>query len=178
MAKIPAVLFVCLGNICRSPLAEAAFRAAAQAAGLEAEADSAGTGGWHAGQAPDKRARDEARRHGIDISAYRARQITPRDFTRFTHVFALDGQNLADLRKLRPADASAHLGLLMDLVPGSRWPTPIMAGRRILRAPGARSAAPPRRWWRNFSRQIDRILSHLRDKSGCRGGVCAIGAAA
>ena len=120
MAKIPAVLFVCLGNICRSPLAEAAFRAAAQAAGLEAEADSAGTGGWHAGQAPDKRARDEARRHGIDISAYRARQITPRDFTRFTHVFALDGQNLADLRKLRPADASAHLGLLMDLVPGCK----------------------------------------------------------
>src|ERR1700741_550040 len=76
----PALLFVCLGNICRSPLAEAAFRKAATAGGLDAEVDSAGTGDWHVGAPPDPRARAEALRHGIDISGYRARQVTPAGF--------------------------------------------------------------------------------------------------
>ena len=71
-----SVLFVCMGNICRSPLAEAAFRAEAERLDLDVAADSAGTGGWHAGDAPDPRAQAEALRHGIDISAYRARQVT------------------------------------------------------------------------------------------------------
>src|ERR1700730_6260760 len=72
----PAVLFVCLGNICRSPLAEAAFRAEVVRMGLDVEVDSAGTGGWHVGKPPDRRAQAVARRYGIDISLHRARQVT------------------------------------------------------------------------------------------------------
>ena len=124
MSEKPAILFVCLGNICRSPLAEAAFRARAEAAGLAAEVDSAGTGDWHAGEPPDRRAQATARRHGIDISGYRARQIGRADFTRFTYIFALDRDNLAGIRRIAPADATAHVGVLLDLVDG-------MAGRSV-----------------------------------------------
>jgi protein-tyrosine phosphatase len=117
--RAPAVLFVCLGNICRSPLAEAAFRARAGAAGLQAAIDSAGTGGWHVGEPPDPRAQATARRHGTDISGYRARQVGRDDFARFTHIFALDHANLESLRQVAPPAAPAHLGLLLDLVAGS-----------------------------------------------------------
>jgi protein-tyrosine phosphatase len=117
MVSPQSVLFVCLGNICRSPLAEGAFRAAALRAGLAVEIDSAGTGGWHIGDAPDPRAQAEAARHGVDISALRARQVERADFTRFSHIFALDEANLADLRRLAPAGAKAELMLLMDLLP-------------------------------------------------------------
>ncbi|APH54084.1 Protein tyrosine phosphatase [Granulibacter bethesdensis] len=113
-----AVLFVCLGNICRSPLAEAAFRREAQRAGLTVEIDSAGTGGWHAGEPPDPRAQTIARRHGVDISGYRARQLSADDFSRFTHIIALDRDNLAALRRLRPKDSRASLSLLLDEVSG------------------------------------------------------------
>jgi protein-tyrosine phosphatase len=116
----PAILFVCLGNICRSPLAEAAFRDQAANAGLHADTDSAGTGDWHVGAPPDRRAQAVARRHGIDIAGYRGRQVTRDDFRRFTHIFALDADNLANLRRLAPPDATAHLGLLLDLVPGRK----------------------------------------------------------
>ena len=118
MAEKVAVLFVCLGNICRSPLAEAAFRREAEAAALEAEADSAGTGDWHIGEAPDRRAQATARKHGIDIGGYRARLVTPADFRRFTHIVALDRKNLAVLKAMRPADGTAELSLLLDHVPG------------------------------------------------------------
>lgn len=118
MTARPSVLLVCLGNICRSPLAEAALRAEAARAGLDLEIDSAGTGGWHAGDAPDRRAQAVALRHGIDISGYRARQVTTADFTRFTHIVALDADNLADLRRLAPTGATATIGLLLDHVPG------------------------------------------------------------
>ncbi len=117
MISTPAVLFVCLGNICRSPLAEAALRLRAAAAGLELTVDSAGTGGWHRGEPPDVRAQQTAGRHGIDISGYRARQVHRDDFTRFTHIFGLDSANLADLRKLAPPSATARLDLLLNLVP-------------------------------------------------------------
>lgn len=112
------VLFVCLGNICRSPLAEAAFRAEAARIGLDAEADSAGTGDWHVGNPPDRRAQAAARRNGVDISGLRARQVDPADFDRFDHVIALDGQILRDLERLRPPGARAVLSLLLDHVPG------------------------------------------------------------
>lgn len=114
----PAVLFVCLGNICRSPLAEAALRIEAERAGLEVTVDSAGTAGWHVGRAPDARARAVARRHGVDIDGYRARQVGAADFDRFDHVVALDRDNLAALAALRPAGAKARLSLLFDHVPG------------------------------------------------------------
>ena len=112
------VLFVCLGNICRSPLAEAAFRAEAERLGLEAEADSAGTGGWHRGEPPDPRAIAAARRNGVDISDLRARQVTREDFERFDRIVALDRENLADLEAIRPAGSRATLSLLLDHAAG------------------------------------------------------------
>ncbi|PXW64048.1 low molecular weight protein-tyrosine-phosphatase [Methylobacterium sp. B4] len=114
----PSVLFVCLGNICRSPLAEAAFRLEAGRAGLAMSVDSAGTGDWHVGEPPDSRAIAVARAKGVDISGYRGRQVTAADFDRFDHVVALDHANLARLRALRPADSRAALSLLLDHVPG------------------------------------------------------------
>lgn len=118
MTKSPSVLFVCLGNICRSPLAEAAFRAEAIVAGLAVSVDSAGTGAWHVGEPPDARARATARRHGLSIDAYRARQIEADDFFRFDEIVAMDRQNLVDLAGLSPRGATARLSLLLDHVPG------------------------------------------------------------
>jgi protein-tyrosine phosphatase len=114
----PSVLFVCLGNICRSPLAEAAMVEAARERGLDLLVDSAGTGDWHIGHPPDARAQAIAAAHGVDIAGLRARQVTPADFYRFDDIIALDRQNLADLKALRPADATASLSQLLDHVPG------------------------------------------------------------
>ena len=114
----PAVLFVCLGNICRSPLAEAAFRAEVARIGLDVEVDSAGTGDWHLGKPPDRRAQAVAKRYGIDISFYRARQVTRQDFRRFSHIVALDLQTLAALEAMRPTGSDAELSLLLDYVEG------------------------------------------------------------
>jgi protein-tyrosine phosphatase len=122
MPQTPSVLFVCLGNICRSPLAEAALRHEAEKAGLNIAVDSAGTGSWHIGKGPDPRSCTEAQRHGIDISAYRARQVTAKDFDRFDRIVALDASNLANLRRIapagHPAGHRARLSLLLDHVPG------------------------------------------------------------
>ncbi len=115
-----SVLFVCLGNICRSPLAEAALRAEAERLGLAVEIDSAGTGDWHIGHPPDRRAAAVAARNGVDISHLRARQVSADDFRRFDHIVALDAQNLRDLRRLQPPDGKAHLSLLLDHVEGRR----------------------------------------------------------
>lgn len=116
----PATLFLCLGNICRSPLAEGAARSAFAAAGIDARLDSAGTGDWHVGRPPDIRAQAEARRHGADISGLRARQLRRRDFYDFDLILAADAANLRDARALRPADATAKLRLMLDLVPGRK----------------------------------------------------------
>ena len=109
-----SVLFVCLGNICRSPLAEAAFAREAAKLGLDIEVDSAGTGDWHVGHPPDTRAAAVAKRNGADISHLRARQVTPDDFRRFDHIVALDGENLRDLEAMRPANGKAEMSLLLD----------------------------------------------------------------
>jgi len=113
-----AILFVCTGNICRSPLAEAAFREEITRRGLSTTVDSAGTGNWHAGEPPDPRAQAVARRHGLEISTYRARQVRREDFTTSTHLVALDKGHLAALRQLAPTDSIANLSLLLDHVPG------------------------------------------------------------
>jgi protein-tyrosine phosphatase len=113
-----SVLFVCLGNICRSPLAEAAFREAAAHIKMNAHIDSAGTGNWHVGRAPDPRSIAVAAQHGIDIGGYKARQVAHDDFYNFTHIIALDRQNLADLKNLAPDNATASLSLLLDQVEG------------------------------------------------------------
>lgn len=118
MSMKPSVLFVCLGNICRSPLAEAALREEAGRLGIKVEIDSAGTGDWHVGQPPDPRAIAVAKRNGVDISTMRARLITPDDFRRFDHIVALDGDNLANLKRMRPEDAKAQLSLLLDHIEG------------------------------------------------------------
>jgi protein-tyrosine phosphatase len=120
LPRKPAVLFVCLGNICRSPLAEAAFRGEAARIGLDVEIDSAGTGNWHLGEPPDPRAQAVAHRYGADISSYRARQVTRQDFQRFTHIVALDLQNLAALKTIGPTGGAAKLSLLLDYVEGRK----------------------------------------------------------
>ena len=114
----PSILFVCLGNICRSPLAEGALRARATAAGLNLLIDSAGTGEWHIGHPPDPRAQAVARANGVDISGLRARQVQRQDFSRFSHIFAADQSNLSNLRRLAPDPSPAELALLLDLVKG------------------------------------------------------------
>lgn len=113
-----SVLFVCLGNICRSPLAEGALRQRAEEEGLELKIDSAGTGDWHVGCEPDRRAQAVAARHGIDISRIRSRQVRLRDFQDFDHIVAMDGDNLAALRQIAPPGTEGKLSLLLDHVPG------------------------------------------------------------
>ncbi|MDE2003581.1 MAG: low molecular weight phosphotyrosine protein phosphatase [Betaproteobacteria bacterium] len=119
-ARQASVLFVCMGNICRSPTAEAVFREHAARAGLDRTLliESAGTGDWHVGEPPDRRAIVHARRRGYDLAALRARQVQREDFTRFAWILAMDMHNLRDLVALRPADYAGHLGLLLDFVPG------------------------------------------------------------
>lgn len=113
----PSVLFVCLGNICRSPMAEGAFRAAAYQSGIDAIVDSAGTASYHLGDAPDYRAIATARDYGVDISRQSARQIEIKDFHRFDHIIAMDGANLLGIKARAPRDATAKISLLLDAVP-------------------------------------------------------------
>jgi protein-tyrosine phosphatase len=115
---VHSILFVCLGNICRSPMAEGAARAAFAAAGLAVELDSAGTGDWHIGRAPDPRAQATALAHGVDISGLAARQIAEEDFERFDLILAADHENLADLHAIAPPGGKARVALMLDMVPG------------------------------------------------------------
>ena len=100
-----SVLFVCLGNICRSPSAHGVFRKAVAGAGLSdsVSIESAGTGDWHIGKAPDRRATAAAASRGIDVTALRAQQVTPADLDRFDYVLAMDADNLADLERMARA---------------------------------------------------------------------------
>ncbi|UJA20836.1 low molecular weight phosphotyrosine protein phosphatase [Thermoleophilia bacterium SCSIO 60948] len=116
MAEPTRILFVCLGNICRSPTAEAVMRSRVDSAGLagEVEVDSAGTGDWHVGHPPDARATAAGSNRGIDLAG-EARTVEPADFERFDRIVAMDSQNLSDLERLAPDDAAlAKLSLLRD----------------------------------------------------------------
>jgi len=114
-----SVLFVCMGNICRSPTAETVFREHAQRAGLldELRIESAGIGSWHVGEPPDKRAILHGRRRGCDLEPLRARQVTRADFARFDYILGMDLRNLRDLKALRPDDYKGHLALFLDFAP-------------------------------------------------------------
>ncbi len=109
-----SVLLVCLGNICRSPTAEEIFRQQAAIAGLSMKVDSAGTGDWHIGHAPDERAQRHAKAHGYNISKLVGRQVSVDDFHNFDLILAMDAQNLADLKAIKDsiADTEANLAKL------------------------------------------------------------------
>jgi protein-tyrosine phosphatase len=111
-----SVLFVCLGNICRSPTADGIFSHRVKEAGLggRIHVDSAGTADWHTGRAPDARSVTAARERGYDLSRLQARQVIPADFSAFDYVLAMDNHNLAYLRSIAPGDYSGHLGLFLD----------------------------------------------------------------
>lgn len=113
------VLFVCLGNICRSPTAEAVLRALAarEAPELGIEVDSAGTAGYHVGEPPDPRTRQAAARRGYDLSSLRARMVEPRDFERFDLILAMDRENLRVLQRRAPADTHERLRLFLEFDP-------------------------------------------------------------
>jgi len=110
------VLFVCLGNICRSPMAEGVFRHAVDQAGLDDRVtiDSAGTGPWHVGKPPDERGRATMARNGIDISGQRARQVAPDDFTAFRYILAMDRDNLDTLHRAAPKTHRDRVRLFLD----------------------------------------------------------------
>ncbi|MBX6364548.1 MAG: low molecular weight phosphotyrosine protein phosphatase [Gemmatimonadetes bacterium] len=114
------VLFVCLGNICRSPTAEGVFRHVVTAAGLAArfDIDSAGTGSWHVGEPPDARAAAAAQRRGIRLSG-RARQLRREDLRTFHYVLAMDAENLRTIERLRDAAASAQIRLFREFDPAA-----------------------------------------------------------
>ncbi|PRA44600.1 MULTISPECIES: low molecular weight protein-tyrosine-phosphatase [Pseudomonas] len=109
------VLFVCLGNICRSPTAEGVLRHKLRAAGLaeRIEVASAGTGDWHVGNPPDKRSQAAALRRGYDLSAQRAQQVTRADFSSSDLILAMDQSNLRNLKALQPAQGKAELDLFL-----------------------------------------------------------------
>jgi protein-tyrosine phosphatase len=113
-----SILFVCLGNICRSPMAEGAMRVVSEQREIEVIVDSAGTGAWHIGNPPDGRAQAAALANGVNISGQRARQISMRDFDRFDQVIAMDRSVLGDLDGLRPETAGGALSLFLDHVAG------------------------------------------------------------
>ena len=127
------VLMVCLGNICRSPTAEAVFRQHITAAGLERhiEVDSAGTSDWHLGEPPDPRSMRAAAERLYDLSLLRARQVLVRDFEDFDYILAMDRQNLAHLEELCPVACQEKLGLLLTYG-NTGWeevPDPYNSGR-------------------------------------------------
>jgi len=129
------VLFVCTGNICRSPTAEGVLRHLARARGLTGQIDagSAGLEGWHAGAPPDPRTLEHALRRGYDLSAQRARQVARRDFERFDWVIAMDVGHRARLRELAPpaqVHKLRHAAEFATSVPPSGVPDPYYGGAR------------------------------------------------
>lgn len=114
------VLFVCLGNICRSPTAHGLFEARVRARQLDDRiaVDSAGTAAWHVGCPPDPRSVEAAYERGYALDHLRARQVQPEDFAQFDYILAMDLENLANLEAMRPADFAGHLGLFLSFAEG------------------------------------------------------------
>ena len=133
MSEPLRLLVVCLGNICRSPLAEGLLRLRLDEArlGHRVELDSAGTGGWHAGDPPDRRTIENAASNGLDLRSLRARQLHRADYHHFDWLLCADASNLADVRERAPADASARSALLLEWAgvgQGAEIPDPYSGG--------------------------------------------------
>lgn len=113
------VLFVCLGNICRSPTAHGVFEEMVSRSGLSQSiaVDSAGTGAWHIGDSPDERASAAAAERGYDLSSLRARQVHTDDYLQFDYILAMDTKNLSHLSELAPENYQGHIGLFLDFHP-------------------------------------------------------------
>lgn len=127
------VLFVCLGNICRSPMAEAVFQALVDEAGLSEQiaVDSAGTSGWHVGERAHRGTRQVLAQHDVEYDG-RARQIRQKDFEQFDYILAMDNSNLSDLRSMAPSSARATIKRFMDFAPNPSTrevPDPYYTGR-------------------------------------------------
>lgn len=166
------ILFVCLGNICRSPTAEGIFRRDVELAGLadRVRIDSAGTGAWHAGQPPDERSRRESLRRGIDIGAQRARQASRGDFFDFDLLIAMDRSNRHRLEQIRPTlfagkAALAEVRLMLEFAPRLR-------SQGVLDVPDPYDGGPE-----GFERVFDMIeeasaglLDHVRARLATPGG--------
>ncbi len=132
---MPSVLFVCMGNICRSPMAEGIFRREILKAGLQDKVmiDSAGTHSYHIGEPPDTRAQSAIRRRGADISGLRGRQVADADFEKFDYILAMDEGNLSILRRNAPAHAHEKIRLLLSYsrkYPDQEVPDPYYGGLR------------------------------------------------
>ena len=128
------ILFVCMGNICRSPTAEGAFRSQVDRRGLEHlfEIDSAGTHAYHVGEKPDSRSQIAAAKHQVDLSSQRARQVHQSDFYYYDHVFAMDESNLSNMRSMCPKEFQHKLSLMLDNIPNNKIksvPDPYFEGR-------------------------------------------------
>jgi len=133
--ELTNVLFVCLGNICRSPTAHGVFRDLVEKENLSASirVDSAGTSGWHIGEPPDRRATAAAAKRGYQLSDLRGRQCSPSDFLEFDYILAMDEDNLAALESLRPASFEGVLSLFLDFSAQSQLrevPDPYYGGVR------------------------------------------------
>ncbi|WP_341678544.1 low molecular weight protein-tyrosine-phosphatase [Niveibacterium sp. SC-1] len=124
----PRILFVCTGNICRSPTAEGVARAVFAREGFRAEFDSAGTQGYHSGEAPDPRSQKAATRRGYDLSGLRARKLTPADFARFDLVLAMDQGHMDLLQAQCPAAYRHKVRLFLDHASGAEVPDPYYGG--------------------------------------------------
>lgn len=127
-ATPPRILFVCTGNICRSPTAEGVVRTLFAREGFAAELDSAGTQGYHVGEAPDPRAQRAAVRRGYDLSRLRARKLVPADFARFDLLLAMDEGHLDLMRAQCPAAHRHKIRLFLDSAPSAEVPDPYYGG--------------------------------------------------
>jgi len=114
---IPKVLFVCLGNICRSPTAEAVFRARANAAGLDVHVESAGTSGWHINESPDPRSREAGEERGYSFAGQASRKVTSSDFGKFDYILAMDQKNMQALKDICPESYASKISLFLDYAP-------------------------------------------------------------